>query len=114
MTALNNLAWVLTAQGKPGAVAHAQRANDLSPNRPTLMDTLALALTGEKQFPKALEVQRKAIEVAPGDMGLRLGLAKIAIVAGDKALAKTELDKLATMGTKLPFHAEVLRLLKTL
>ena len=114
VTALNNLAWVLTAQGKPGAVAHAQRANDLSPNRPTLMDTLALALTGEKQFPKALEVQRKAIEVAPGDMGLRLGLAKIAIVAGDKALAKTELDKLATMGTKLPFHAEVLRLLKTL
>lgn len=112
--ALNNLAWVLASRGKPGAVAYAQKAAELLPNRPAVMDTLALALAADKQLPKALEIQKKAIEIAPGDMGLRLNLAKIAIQAGDKALARAELDRLAAQGTKLSYHAEVTRLLKTL
>jgi putative PEP-CTERM system TPR-repeat lipoprotein len=112
VTALNNLAWVLTALGKPGAAAHALRATEIQPNRPPLMDTLALALAAEKQYPKALEVKRKAIEIAPADMGLRLGLAKILLASGDKAAAKTELEKLAALGPKLPSQTEVARLLK--
>lgn len=112
--ALNNLAWVLATRGKPGAVAYAQKAVELLPNRPALMDTLALALAADKQLPKALETQRKAIEIAPGDMGLRLSLAKIAIQAGDKTLARNELERLAALGTKLHYHADVTRLLKTL
>lgn len=112
--ALNNLAWVLAKRGRPGAVGYAQKALDLLPNRPALLDTLAMAQAAEKQYPKALETQRKAIDIAPGDMGLRLNLAKIAIQAGDKALAKTELERLAAQGTKLPYQAEVTRLLKTL
>ena len=112
--ALNNLAWVLATRGKPGAVALAQKACDLLPNRPVLLDTLALALAADKQLPKALEIQRKAIDIAPGDMGLRLNLAKLAIQAGDKTQARTELDRLAALGSKLPYQAEVTRLLKTL
>jgi len=112
--AMNNLAWVMATRGKPGAVAYAQKAVDLLPNRPELLDTLALALAAEKQWPRALEMQRKAIDIAPGEMGLRLNLAKIAIQAGDKTLARTELERLATQGSKLPYHAEVSRLLKTL
>ena len=112
--ALNNLAWVMATRGKPGALIHAQRAVDLLPNRPALLDTLALALAADKQLPKALEAQRKAIEIAPGDMGLRLNLAKLAIQAGDKALARSELERLSAQGTKLAYHAEVSRLLKTL
>ncbi len=112
--ALNNLAWVLASRGKPGAIAHARKAVDLLPNRPALMDTLALALAADKQLPKALEMQMKAIDIAPGDMGLRLNLAKIAIQAGDKALARTELQRLAAQGTQLAYHSEVSRLLKTL
>jgi putative PEP-CTERM system TPR-repeat lipoprotein len=111
---LNNLAWLLTARGKPGGIALAQRAMDLMPNRPALMDTLAMALVLDKQLPKALELQRKAVEIAPGDMSLRFNLAKIAVQAGDKATARTELDKLAAMGTKLPFQDEVGKLMKSL
>jgi len=112
--ALNNLAWVLTMRGKPGAVAHAQKALELLPNRPAVMDTLAMALAADKQLPKALELQKKAVEIAPGDMSLRLDLARIALQAGDKALARTELDKLAALGPKLPFQGDVAKLLKTL
>jgi tetratricopeptide (TPR) repeat protein len=111
---LNNLAWVLAKQNKPGAVVHAQRAVELLPNRASLLDTLAFALAADRQYPKALETQRKAIEIAPGEMGYRLGLARIAVAAGDKATAKTELERLATLGTKFPAQAEVAKLQKSL
>lgn len=111
---LNNLAWLLVTRGKPGGVALAQRAVDLLPNRPALMDTLALALALDKQLPKALDLQKKAVEIAPGDMALRFNLAKIAVQAGDKTTARAELDKLAAMGSKLPYQAEVGKLMKML
>jgi putative PEP-CTERM system TPR-repeat lipoprotein len=111
---LNNLAWLLTARGKPGGVPLAQRAMDLLPNRPALMDTMALALVLDKQLPKALDLQRKAVEISPGDMSLRFNLAKIAILAGEKTMARTELEKLAAMGPKLPFQDEVSKLMKSI
>jgi putative PEP-CTERM system TPR-repeat lipoprotein len=112
--ALNNLGWVLAMQGKSGAVAYAQKALDLLPNRPSVMDTLAMALASDKQYAKSLELQKKVVEIAPGDMGMHLNLAKIAIEAGDKALARSELERLAALGSKLPFQAEVARLQKSL
>jgi putative PEP-CTERM system TPR-repeat lipoprotein len=111
---LNNLAWLLTTRGKPGGVPLAQRAMDLLPNRPALMDTMALALVLDKQLPKALDLQKKAVEIAPGDMSLRFNLAKIAILAGDKTTARAELEKLAAMESKLPFQDEVGKLMKSL
>jgi putative PEP-CTERM system TPR-repeat lipoprotein len=112
--ALNNMAWVLASQGKAGATAYAQKANEMLPNRPALMDTLAMALAADKQYAKALEVQKKAIDISPGDMGLRFNLAKIQIQAGDKASARPELERLAAMGSKLPYHNAVDKLLKSL
>src|SRR5690606_438664 len=44
VAALNNLAWALTQGGKPGAVPFAEKANELQPNVPAMMETLALAL----------------------------------------------------------------------
>jgi putative PEP-CTERM system TPR-repeat lipoprotein len=108
--ALNNLAWTLVVQHKPGATAFAQRAVDLLPDQASIIDTLASALAADQQVPRALELQRKAVDLAPTDMGLRLNLAKIAIQAGDKALARTELDRLAALGEKLPYQKEVTRL----
>ncbi len=112
--ALNNLAWVMVQRGRPGAVALAQKAVELLPNQPALMDTLASALAAEQQPARALELQRKVVDLAPGEMGLRLNLAKIALQAGDRGLARSELDRLAALGPKLPYQPEVQRLLKTL
>jgi cellulose synthase operon protein C len=108
--ALNNLAWVLSMQGKPGAVGFAQRAVEQAPNQAAILDTLATALAADKDIPKALETSKKAVDIAPGDMGLRLNLARIALQAGEKKIARAELDRLATLGARFPFQAEVQKL----
>lgn len=105
--ALNNLAWVLASRGKPGGVAFAQRAVDIAPDQPEFMDTLALALLVDKQLGKALDLQRRVVELRPTEPSYRLSLARIAIEAGDKALARSELERLKALGASYPQQAEV-------
>lgn len=112
--ALNNLAWLLVKRGDKGALAAAEQANKLVPDRPAFMDTWALALAAQDQLARALELQKKAVERAPEGHIYRLHLAQIAIKAGDAPLAKAELEKLAKLGTRVAEHAEVKRLLQTL
>ena len=112
--ALNNLAWVMVQNGKAkDALPFAQRAVQLAPEAAALLDTLALTLAANMQLDQALVVQKKAIEMVPSDNLLRLGLARLAIQAGDKALARTELDKLKALGSSYAGQAEVTRLLQT-
>ena len=42
--ALNNVAWLMAQQKKPGALPLAEKANKLMPDQPALMDTLAYVL----------------------------------------------------------------------
>lgn len=112
--AFNNLAWVLASRSKPGGAAFAQRAVDLAPNKPEFMDTLALALMVEKQPAKALELQKKVVELRPTEPAYRLSLARMAIEAGDKALARTELERLKALGASYPQQAEVAALAQKL
>jgi putative PEP-CTERM system TPR-repeat lipoprotein len=112
--ALNNIAYLLVRQGKPGALELARKANELLPGRPQLMDTLALALASDEKLPEAIELQKSAISRAPNDPGLKLTLARLLIQSGDKAYARAELEELARMGTQFRDHAEVSRLLAKL
>lgn len=110
--ALNNLAGVLIRQNKPGAVALAERALAAAPGRAALMDTLALALASEGQHAKAIALQKDVVAKAPGVPVYRLTLAKIYLLSGDKALARSELDALLEPGTVFPQRAEAADLLK--
>lgn len=110
--ALNNVAWLMVRQSKPGATALAQKATQLMPGRPQLVDTLAQALAAEGQLPRALELQKQAVGQQPDDPTLRLTLARLLIRSGDKAGARVELEQLAKLGKKFPDHAEVAELLK--
>ena len=112
--ALNNIAWLVMKQGKPGGLALAQQANDLLPGKPQLMDTLAIALAAEGKMPQALELQKSAVQRSGGDPALKLGLAKLLIKAGDKAYARAELEDLAKLGDRFRDQAEVASLLKSL
>ncbi len=112
--ALNNVAWLMVKQGKPGAVAVAEQANEIMPGRSPLMDTLALAYAADNKLPKALEIQKQAIGRAPNDPALKLTLAKLLIQSGDKAYARAELEDLAKLGEKFREQAEVSSLLKSL
>ena len=112
--ALNNVAWLMAQQRQPGALALAEKANQLAPNQPALMDTLAYVLALEKQPQRAVELQKKAMAQAPQNDSLRLTLAKIYLENGDKANARAELDTLAKLGDKFGAQPEVKRLLATL
>lgn len=112
--ALNNLSWVLAQQGKPGAIAMAERALALLPNEPTYLDTLATAQASEKQAKVALETQRRAVQIAPGDLGMRVRLAKYALAVGDTSLARSELQRVLSATQKGPQHDEAVSLLKGL
>lgn len=112
---LNNLAWVLSTQGKPGGVALAERAIAIAPpGNATLLDTLAMALAVEKRVPEALATERKAVALDPKNNGLRLNLARIALQAGDKTLARTELERLQALGASFAMQSEVSKLAKDL
>lgn len=112
--ALNNLAYAMLRQGKPGAAKVAEEAASLSPNSPAVLDTWATALAAEKELPKALEKARKAHELAPDTPLFQLTLAKILIQNGDKTQARTHLEKLRSLGDIFSNEQEVLQLLKQL
>jgi putative PEP-CTERM system TPR-repeat lipoprotein len=107
VVALNNVAWIMAKQGKPGALALAEKANGLRPNQPTLMDTWAFALAADKQIDKALELQKKALELAPENPTMKLGLARLYVQAGQKVQARELLEPLDKLGDKFRDHAEV-------
>lgn len=110
--ALNNLAYVLATQKKPGGVQLAEKAAQLAPRSAAVMDTLATALAAEQDLPRAIEVQKKAVDVAPDSPDYRLGLARLLLLSGDKAGARTELSALSALGAKYPRQAEVAAMIK--
>jgi cellulose synthase operon protein C len=112
--AMNNVAWLLLKQGKPGALALSQKANQLLPDRAPLIDTLSMALEGENKLPEAIEAQKRAITLEAKDPSLALRLAKLYIKAGDKTRARGELDALSKLGDKFAGQREVAELLGTL
>lgn len=112
--ALNNVAWLMAVQKKPGAVAIAERAVELLPDRPEILDTLATALAAEDQNLRAVEVQRQALSLNDKDPEMRLNLARLLLLAGDKAGAKAELDTLAALGDSFPRQSAVEALRKQL
>ena len=109
---LNNVAWLMARQGKPGAAEYAQRAVQLAPGIAPFRDTQALALLSDGQVQPALEIQRKLVAKMPQVMGFRLTLAHIQLKAGQKAEARAELTKLAALGNKFAEQDEVAALLK--
>lgn len=112
--ALNNLAFLLVKQKKPGAVALAERAVKLAPDQPLLMDTLALSYAQENQLAKAVALQARVVALAPDTHDYRLNLAKMQLQAGDTAAARVELSRLVALGKAYAGQEEVARVLKSL
>lgn len=112
--AMNNLAWVMAVQKKPGAALLAEQANAITPDRAPVLDTWAMALEADNQLPKAVDVQRQAVALAPQDPALRLRLARLLIKQGLKSDARAELDTLARLGSSFAEQSDVKELLKSL
>jgi cellulose synthase operon protein C len=112
--ALNNIAWIMTKLNKPGAVEYAQKATTLKPDSPSLFDTLATAYAAENKLPQAVDAQKKAIGLDPGNPMFRLNLAKIHIQAGDKAKARVELEAVTNATNSGSLRAEADQMMKSL
>ncbi len=112
--ALNNLAMLHIQLKKPGARALAERAVKAAPEQPALLDTLAHAYAQENEVGKAITTQKHALALAPTAGELRLGLARFYIQSGEKALAKAELDNLASQGKAFAQQEEVATLKRLL
>lgn len=111
---LNNLAWVAGQQKNPKAVEYAEKANQLAPNQPPYMDTLAVLLAERGDSDKAIPIFRKALEISPQAALIRLNLAKVLISSGKKDEARKELEALAKLGDKFSEQPEVSKLQKSL
>ena len=114
VTMLNNLAWALNELGDPKAIEYAERAFALAPYTSTVVDTYGWLLTQRGDSKKGVELLQRASNLAPQDAELRLHLAKALIKSGDKAAAKSELEKLAAHGDASASRTEAQQMLKTL
>jgi putative PEP-CTERM system TPR-repeat lipoprotein len=108
---LNNLAWLLMHNKKPGALEFAKRASELAPKNAPVLDTFASALAEAGQVKEALATQRRAAELEPSNHNIKLNLAKLALKAGETALARDQLTELAQLGNAYPYQSEVAKLL---
>ncbi len=104
----------MVKQSKPGALALAEKASKLAPDRRRCVATrCALALASPDQSTRAVELQKQSVARWPGDPSLRLTMARLHLQAGDKKQARSELEELSKLGKKFPEHAEVAELLKS-
>jgi predicted Zn-dependent protease len=110
----NNLASIKLRLNRVDALEYAKKASELEPDSPVLLDTLAEALAARGRLDEALQVQRRALALAPEMPALRLHLARYLIKSGQTVAAKAELDRLSELGERFAEHAEVRRLRSSL
>jgi putative PEP-CTERM system TPR-repeat lipoprotein len=112
--AMNNIAWLLQKQSKPGAMELAEKANALLPNRAPILDTLASVLAASGRLPDAVKTQRRAIAASPQDPALKLALARYLIQDGKSSEAREQLNALVRVGDPYAAQDEISKLLKSL
>jgi Flp pilus assembly protein TadD len=111
--ALNDLAWLLASNQRPGGVALAERALAARPDSPEVLDTLALALVVDGQLDRAAQVQQQAVQKSGlAASSYNMALARIYLSQGKKELALTELNKLTALGSRFPEAQAVAKLVE--
>jgi len=111
---LNNLAWATHELKGADALEYAERAHELAPASPAIMDTLGTILAASGQTERGLELLGRAAELAPEAHQIRLNFAKALLKAERKSAARKELEQLARLDSRLPQQQEAARLLSAL
>jgi regulator of sirC expression with transglutaminase-like and TPR domain len=94
-TALNNLAYLKAEQGVDldRALGYAQRALQRSPHDPNISDTLGLIYIRKKLTSQAVQVLQDLVARVPDNPSFHLHLGMALYDAGEKQLAKKELER---------------------
>jgi putative PEP-CTERM system TPR-repeat lipoprotein len=108
---LNNLAWAANELKEPRALQYAERAHELAPSNPAIMDTLGWILVQRGERERGLEMLGRATELAPDAHDIRLRFAKSLVDAGRKGAARKELEQLSRIDSRHPAQKEAAALL---
>ena len=94
-TALNNLAYIKAEQGVDldQALGYAQHALQRAPQNPNISDTLGLIYIRKKLTSQAVQVLQELVARVPDNPSYHLHLGMALYDAGEKQLAKKELEK---------------------
>ena len=111
---LNNLAWVAHELKRPDALEYAQRAHELAPENPAIMDTLGAILVASGETEQGLELLGRAAELSPQAYEIRLNFAKALLKADRKSAARKELEVLSKLDSRSPIQQEAAKLLSAL
>jgi putative PEP-CTERM system TPR-repeat lipoprotein len=109
--ALNNIAWIKMQAQSADALTFARKAHQLQPDSAAILDTLGLALLAQDLAADAQAVLEKAVALEPGNLSIKLSLAKAYLRLGRREQAKYLLDVLKNAGEKFPLQDEVAKLL---
>jgi len=112
--ALNNLASLYQRERDGRALSTAEQALKLAPDNPRIQDTLGWILVGQGQFPRAIELLRKAVTSVPQAGTIRYHFAVALDRSGQKAEAKKELEAAISTEQKFPELDNAKMLLKGL
>ncbi|GEM_PF-1037329 len=91
---LNNLAWLYHEAGDKRAIELAQKAYDLAPRSPEIMDTYGWILFSNGQAEQGLAILKKAEESAPDNPDIGFHMASALHSSGDSHQARKRLDEI--------------------
>lgn len=114
VVALNNLAWLYQQEKDPRARATAERAYQLSPDTPSIADTLGWIEVQQGDVKRGIGLLQKALAAAPDTAEIRWHLAYALHKSGDDARARQELERLINSGLAFGAESEARRLLADL
>jgi putative PEP-CTERM system TPR-repeat lipoprotein len=113
--ALNNLAWIGGEMGDPKALSYAERAASLAPDQASVLDTYGTLLIKQGQAAKGLDYLARASTLDSVKYGVRrLKYARALAEAGQKDLARKELEALQAVPEDFPGKSDIPALLKAL
>jgi putative PEP-CTERM system TPR-repeat lipoprotein len=106
LVALNNLAWILGEAGDPKAREYAERAYQLTPFQPNVVDTLGWSLVRTGDVARGTQLLRLASNLAPRNDEIRLHLGRALAKSGDKDAARRTLDPLTKLDAASPLRVD--------
>ena len=92
--ALNNLAWLSRNEDLKQALKHAEKAFELAPNDPLVLDTYGMLLIQKRDVAKGHKMIQRAAERSPDDLTIQLHLGRALIEKKKFAEAQTVLNNL--------------------
>ncbi|MFJ3054894.1 XrtA/PEP-CTERM system TPR-repeat protein PrsT [Herbaspirillum sp. NPDC087042] len=99
--ALNNLAWAYDQEHDPRAIDTAEKAYAAASDSGPVIDTLGWMLVQKGNTDRGLTLLKKAASLSPDALDIRYHLVLALVQSGDKAAARSELEKI--LATNKPF-----------